>query len=247
MNSALIKWLYLPDFFSAPNATNLISKSPAPHAHTPLPALLRPFRCPWDGQRVGTDRPLQPARGPSSRPHQAVQSCHSLWGLCSMNVPHPTGPSHMYTLHHTHTSAQWCGYRCACRSRHGRTRVWRLRPHGTQSGSRWPRFLMRVVQTWADTGVETEAAWHTVRLALASFPDACGLCMQIYMYTRKMHTGVLSDTHVHVHTVCRCWRKYARTFLPSCPHTPSPQDKGRAGRKWTALPGHDSGLPFAHR
>ena len=31
MNSALIKWLYLPDFFSTPNATNLISESPAPH------------------------------------------------------------------------------------------------------------------------------------------------------------------------------------------------------------------------
>lgn len=26
MNSALIKWLYLPDFFRAPNSTNLISK-----------------------------------------------------------------------------------------------------------------------------------------------------------------------------------------------------------------------------
>lgn len=28
MNSALIKWLYLPDFFRAPNSTNLISKCP---------------------------------------------------------------------------------------------------------------------------------------------------------------------------------------------------------------------------
>lgn len=26
MNSELIKWLYLPDFFRAPNSTNLISK-----------------------------------------------------------------------------------------------------------------------------------------------------------------------------------------------------------------------------
>ena len=119
-------------------------------------------------------------------------------------------------------------------------------PHTHVCSVVWVQVCMQE-QTWADTGVETEAAWHTVRLALASFPDACGLCMQIYMYARKMHTGVLSDTHVHVHTVCRCWRKYARTFLPSCPHTPSPQDKGRAGRKWTALPGHDSGLPFAHR
>lgn len=30
MNSALIKWLYLPDFFRAPNSTNLISESPPP-------------------------------------------------------------------------------------------------------------------------------------------------------------------------------------------------------------------------
>lgn len=29
MNSALIKWLYLPDFFRAPNSTNLISKCPS--------------------------------------------------------------------------------------------------------------------------------------------------------------------------------------------------------------------------
>lgn len=147
MNSALIKWLYLPDFFSAPNATNLISESPAPHAHTPLTAMLRLCRCPWDGQRVGTDPPLQPARGPSPRPHQAVQSCHSLWGLCPVNVPHPTGTSHVYTFHHTDTSAPWCGHRCACRCGHRRTRVWRLMPHGI------------------------------VRLMLASFPDACGLCV----------------------------------------------------------------------
>jgi len=26
MNSALIKWLYLPDFFRTPNSTNLISE-----------------------------------------------------------------------------------------------------------------------------------------------------------------------------------------------------------------------------
>ncbi|TKC36611.1 hypothetical protein EI555_017008 [Monodon monoceros] len=40
MNSALIRWLYLPDFFSAPNATNLISESPgAPRAHTALLAM----------------------------------------------------------------------------------------------------------------------------------------------------------------------------------------------------------------
>lgn len=30
MNSALIKWLYLPDFFRAPNSTNLISECPPP-------------------------------------------------------------------------------------------------------------------------------------------------------------------------------------------------------------------------
>lgn len=36
MNSALIKWLYLPDFFRAPNSTNLISKSnPATHPGGP--------------------------------------------------------------------------------------------------------------------------------------------------------------------------------------------------------------------
>lgn len=28
MNSALIKWLYLPDFFVAPKSTNLISECP---------------------------------------------------------------------------------------------------------------------------------------------------------------------------------------------------------------------------
>lgn len=36
MNSALIKWLYLPDFFRAPNSTNLISECPpaGPLFHT---------------------------------------------------------------------------------------------------------------------------------------------------------------------------------------------------------------------
>lgn len=28
MSSALIKWLYLPDFFQVPNSTNLISECP---------------------------------------------------------------------------------------------------------------------------------------------------------------------------------------------------------------------------
>lgn len=47
MNSALIRWLYLPDFFSAPNATNLISESPgAPRAHTALLAMQEAVRVP---------------------------------------------------------------------------------------------------------------------------------------------------------------------------------------------------------
>lgn len=37
MNSALIKWLYLPDFFRAPNSTNLISKC-NPTTHPRIPA-----------------------------------------------------------------------------------------------------------------------------------------------------------------------------------------------------------------
>ncbi|MBV98312.1 Piezo-type mechanosensitive ion channel component 1, partial [Eschrichtius robustus] len=47
VNSALIRWLYLPDFFSAPNATNLISESPgAPRAHTALLAVREAMRVP---------------------------------------------------------------------------------------------------------------------------------------------------------------------------------------------------------
>lgn len=47
MNSALIRWLYLPDFFSAPNATNLISESPgAPRAHTALLAMQEAVQVP---------------------------------------------------------------------------------------------------------------------------------------------------------------------------------------------------------
>lgn len=39
--------VYLPDFFSAPNATNLISESPgAPRAHTALLAMQEAVRVP---------------------------------------------------------------------------------------------------------------------------------------------------------------------------------------------------------
>lgn len=62
MNSALIKWLYLPDFFRAPNSTNLISECPpaGPLFHTRhlLPAS-------WEAKDIlhgdGQCRPSSPA------------------------------------------------------------------------------------------------------------------------------------------------------------------------------------------
>ena len=145
MNSALIKWLYLPDFFSAPNATNLISESPAPHAHTPLPAMLRLCRCP--GWAAGGHQPFSPAsKGPIAQASPGSPVLPFPVG----SVSHECTPSHrhisrVHILPHRHMSAHWCGHRCACRYGHRRTRVWRLMPHGIRSGSRWPHFLTRVV------------------------------------------------------------------------------------------------------
>lgn len=39
------------------------------------------------------------------------------------------------------------------------------------------------------------------------------------MYTQKMYAGMFSNTHVHIHTGCRCWHKYAWIFC-SAAHTP---------------------------
>lgn len=81
MNSVLIKWLYLPDFFRAPNSTNLISEYPpaGPLVHIQhLPASVKAREVlPGDRQRANADPPLQPARGALSRPCQLAQSCGS--------------------------------------------------------------------------------------------------------------------------------------------------------------------------
>nr|XP_031530615.1 piezo-type mechanosensitive ion channel component 1-like [Vicugna pacos] len=75
MNSALIQWLYLPDFFRAPNSTNLISEH----------LLLEPRHTGgwvplWTGSvRAGTL--LSSPRGTRPRPHRLVQPCSSLAGV----------------------------------------------------------------------------------------------------------------------------------------------------------------------
>lgn len=63
MNSALIKWLYLPDFFRAPNSTNLISECPpaGPLFHT------RHLPASWEAKEVlQGDRQFRPS-SPASK------------------------------------------------------------------------------------------------------------------------------------------------------------------------------------
>lgn len=93
MNSALIKWLYLPDFFSVPNSTNLISECPppgSPHATAGLTGC-HAGSC-GDGPLVGECRPsLQPVR--AQRPGLARGSRRGQHCWCSTAVASrvPTG------------------------------------------------------------------------------------------------------------------------------------------------------------
>lgn len=78
MNSVLIKWLYLPDFFRAPNSTNLISECPpaGPLVHTRrLPPSLKATEV-LHGQRASADAPFSYrgacCPGLASWPHPVV-------------------------------------------------------------------------------------------------------------------------------------------------------------------------------
>lgn len=59
MNSVLIKWLYLPDFFMAPNSTNLISECPlaGPFVHMRHPPASWKAKEVLHGQRASADAP----------------------------------------------------------------------------------------------------------------------------------------------------------------------------------------------
>lgn len=138
MNSALIKWLYLPDFFRAPNSTNLISECPPArpfiHTHT-----CRPPRGPW---RFHTDAgsgqawALLPSQRGACCPGLTGRSNPSApqWGPLSHECPilqaHPRetegSTSHVHAQPRRHASAHQCvrrgacryGHRCACNCGH---------------------------------------------------------------------------------------------------------------------------------
>lgn len=99
MNSVLIKWLYLPDFFRAPNSTNLISEcSPAGffvHMRR-LPASLKVKEV-LHGQRASADAPFSSqgacCPGLASWPNPVVPRKDGTGGSF-MGAPSPAGSAH---------------------------------------------------------------------------------------------------------------------------------------------------------
>lgn len=143
MNSALIKWLYLPDFFRAPNSTNLISEYPLLGLLSMHMGRKGGF---VRGQAVGKCRPSSLASEEVLCPGLASQS-NSVVPQQDRGHPHGTkahlacprpATRHVFACQCVGSCARRCGCRdcCRCRCEGGHWCGYRCVPDRQRDGHR---------------------------------------------------------------------------------------------------------------